>query len=118
MIIAECGTDIGSLIRTIISGKHIYTGKGETVYIIENNKKVYFNVKENYKYNNWTILHCAAYCGNIYAIKSLLDILDDSFDIKIPNKSNSYFIKIPSPRIILFNKHPEVYKKLKKEHYI
>jgi len=118
MIIANCGTDISSLVTAIINGKKIYTDKGNLVYIIENNKKVYFNVKENYKYNNWTILHCAAYCGNIYAIKSLLDILDDSFDIKIPNKSNSYFIKIPSPRIILFNKHPEVYKKLKKEHYI
>ena len=118
MIIAECGTEIGSLVRAIISGKYIYTGKGQTIYIIDNNNKVYFNVKENYKYNNWTILHCAAYSGNIYAIKSLLDILDDSFDFEIPNKSNSYFIKIPSPKTILLHKHHEVYKKLKKEHYI
>jgi len=118
MIIADCGTNIGSLVRAIINRKHIYTGKGKTVYIIENNNKVYYDVKENYKYNNWTILHCAAYSGNIYAIKSLLDILDDKFDIKIPDKSNSYFIKIPSPEIILLHKHNEVYKKLKKEHYI
>lgn len=118
MIIAECGTDIGSLVRAIISGKKFYTAKGQTIYIIDNNNKVYFNIKQNYKYNNWTILHCAAYSGNIYAIKSLLDILDDSFDFELPDKSNSFFFKIPSPKTILLDRHSEVYKKLKKEHYI
>lgn len=114
MTITDCGIDISDFLRAIISGKHIYTGKGKTVYIIENNnKKVYFNIKENYKYNNWTILHCAAYYGNVYAIKSLLDILDDSFDIEIPK-----FEKIKSPRKILLHKHPEIYIKLKEEHYI
>lgn len=116
MTITDCGTDISDFLRAIISGKHIYTGKGKTVYIIENNnKKVYFDIKENYKYNNWTILHCAAYCGNVYAIKSLLDILDDSFDIDI---EITKFEKIPSPRTILMHNHPEIYKKLKDEHYI
>jgi len=113
MIIANCGTDISSLVTAIINRKKIYTDKGNLVYIIENNKKVYFDVKENYKYNNWTILHCAANSGNIYAIKSLLDILDDSFDIEITN-----FKKIQSPRMILMFNHPEIYKKLKQEHYI
>jgi hypothetical protein len=115
MIIADCGTDISSLVTAIINEKKIYTDKGKTVYIIENNKKVYFNINENYKYNNWTILHCAAYCGNVYAIKSLLDILDDSFDIDI---EITKFEKIPSPRTILMHNHPEIYKKLKDEHYI
>ena len=116
MIIANCGTDISLLVTAITNGKKIYTDKGNLVYIIENNKKkVYFNVKENYKYNNWTILHCAAYYGNIYAIKSLLDILDDSFDIDI---EITKFEKIPSPRTILMHNHPEIYKKLKDEHYI
>ena len=114
MIIANCGTDISQLVAAITNGQKIYTDKGNLVYIIENNnKKVYFNVKENYKYNNWTILHCAANSGNIYAIKSLLDILDDSFDIEIIN-----FDKIQSPKTILLHKYPEVYKKLKNEHYI
>ena len=114
MIIANCGTDISQLVAAITNGQKIYTDKGNLVYIIENNnKKVYFDVKENYKYNNWTILHCAANSGNIYAIKSLLDILDDSFDIEITN-----FERIQSPRIILMYNHPEIYKKLKQEHYI
>jgi hypothetical protein len=98
-IVADCGVDVGKIVRTIYSGKKIS----------------HTDVISNYVYEGWTLMHYVAFYGNEEAIKDFLDISDESFDIEAPEP---YHDSDRTPRTILKQNHPELYKKLKCNHYI
>lgn len=98
-IIADYDVDISKIVRTIYSGKKISQA----------------DVISNYVYEGWTLMHYVAFYGNEEAIKDFLDISDESFDIEAPE---FYHYNDRTPRTILKQNRPKLYKKLVDDHYI
>lgn len=99
-IFSDCGTDIGPIVCAINSGTPILDEDAKT----------------NYHYEDWTLLHCAAFAGRGDVVKLFLKYGASIY------VEGSYIdaecCNTPTPRSILATRYPALLKELEDGHHI
>jgi hypothetical protein len=95
VILSDCGIDVGPIVRAINSGEPVADE----------------DAKINYRYDGWTLLHCAACAGRVDVVRQFVKY-GASLDVEA---SNPHYPNFRTPRTILAARYPALLEEFEED---